>query len=145
MLLLNFALLLLLLSQEDEVPSDFQDYSLVTLVGVAAHLMHVSKEAPPCFACACLVSCCPYCCSRLPWPERSTAFGSDMGHARQLQTVCGHWRHGYDRRLIVLSVACLCHVCVCRRPWVTVVVWMCWRHATATMQRHWTRWDWRVC
>jgi hypothetical protein len=24
------------------VPSDFQDYSLVTLVGVAAHLMHVS-------------------------------------------------------------------------------------------------------
>lgn len=26
--------------QEDEVPSDFQDYSLVTLVGVAAHLMH---------------------------------------------------------------------------------------------------------
>ena len=34
----------LLLSQEDEVPSDFQDYSLVTLVGVAAHLMHVSKD-----------------------------------------------------------------------------------------------------
>jgi hypothetical protein len=28
--------------QEDEMPSDFQDYSLVTLVGVAAHLMHVS-------------------------------------------------------------------------------------------------------
>lgn len=26
--------------QEDEVPSDFQDYSLVTLVGAAAHLMH---------------------------------------------------------------------------------------------------------
>lgn len=37
-------LLLLLLSQEDEVPSDFQDYSLVTLVGVAAHLMHVSTS-----------------------------------------------------------------------------------------------------
>jgi len=26
------------------VPSDFQDYSLVTLVGVAAHLMHVSDD-----------------------------------------------------------------------------------------------------
>jgi hypothetical protein len=26
--------------QEDEAPSDFQDYSLVTLVGAAAHLMH---------------------------------------------------------------------------------------------------------
>jgi hypothetical protein len=32
--------------QEDEMPSDFQDYSLVTLVGVAAHLMHVSGS--PC-------------------------------------------------------------------------------------------------
>jgi hypothetical protein len=38
-------LLLLLLLQEDEVPSDFQDYSLVTLVGVAAHLMHVRLTA----------------------------------------------------------------------------------------------------
>jgi hypothetical protein len=40
--LLPLLLLLLYVLQEDEVPSDFQDYSLVTLVGVAAHLMHVS-------------------------------------------------------------------------------------------------------
>ncbi len=26
--------------QEDEQPSDFQDYTLVTVVAVAAHLMH---------------------------------------------------------------------------------------------------------
>eukprot|EP00775_Hariotina_reticulata_P010592 gene10592-10750_t len=32
--------ILMIMRQEDEIPSDFQDYSLVTLVGVAAHLMH---------------------------------------------------------------------------------------------------------
>lgn len=32
----------MLLSQEDEPPSDFQDYTLVTIVAVAAHLMHQS-------------------------------------------------------------------------------------------------------
>jgi hypothetical protein len=31
-------------TQEDEVPSDFQDYSLVTLVGVAAHLMQACLD-----------------------------------------------------------------------------------------------------
>ena len=46
------------------MPSDFQDYSLVTLVGVAAHLMHVSDGVTGnCASAGCLVCTTEYDCS----------------------------------------------------------------------------------